>query len=146
MTFNIVHNRGQPNQANFEFNNKLFKVYREKHIFVFDIMFNRFVPCAPYDNHFVFRLPDSVTNELSILNIGKSEDQMIKLPDHNCTCGSMAVVKDPYDVKNSLFVCYFDATYGYHQTKIVNIREFDKVRGQRFEIGEKDKTWLKKQN
>jgi hypothetical protein len=66
------------------------------------------VPCAPYDNHFIF------------------ETKTINYPSFQCTCGSMAVVVGPrgYLQDSSLqedgsggykmFVCYSHATTGKH--------------------------------
>lgn len=146
MTFNIIHNRGQPNQADFEFQGKLFKVYREKHVFIEDTMFNRFVPCAPYDNHFIFQFPIGAMELLRLINEKRLEVEWMKVPDLLCTCGAAAIIKDQWDVKNSLLVCMFDAFYGYHQTRVVNVREFDKVRGQKFEIDGKNRIRNKYEN
>lgn len=139
MTFNIIKNLGQPNQANFEFQNRPFRVVREEQIFIQDDLFNRFVACAPYDNHFIFQLPVGAMTLLRLINEKRPESKWMKIPDLLCTCGAAAIIKDPWDVKNSLIVCQFDAFYGYHQTRVVNIKDFDKVRGQRIKVSEKEK-------
>lgn len=139
MTFNIIHHRGQPNEANFEFQRRSFKVARQEQIFVLDDLFNRFISCAPYDNHFIFQFPDGAMKLLALINQQRPEAEWMKMPDHMCTCGGAAIIIHPWDIEKSLFVCQFEVTFGYHQTRVVNIKDFDEVRGQQIEIGEKDK-------
>jgi hypothetical protein len=61
------------------------------------------VPCAPYDNHFIFEVP-----------------QHIKGTSYLCSCGSQAVVvgSKAYahlsSMKNALFVCLHHTTYNEH--------------------------------
>lgn len=68
------------------------------------------VPCAPYDEHFVFEVPKSRERE------GRSP--------YLCTCGSAAVIKDYSDPRAMLFVCHFHAQYGYHTTSVLNKDDF----------------------
>lgn len=146
MTFNIIHHRGQPNKADFEFQGQIFKVTRQEQIFVLDDLFNRFVSCAPYDNHFIFQFPDKAMKLLAMINRKRPEAEWMKMPDHMCTCGAVSIIVDPWDPKKSLFICQFEITFGFHQTRIVNIKDFDKVKGQQFKIGEKDRMKGKYEN
>ena len=55
-------------------------------------------PCADYDNHFIFALPESEAKKIGIY--------------HMCSCGSQAVLTDPKGFywgsssKSLMFVCY----------------------------------------
>jgi hypothetical protein len=53
-----------------------------------------YVPCAPYDNHFIYA------------------NEIVGQPSYMCTCGSAVVV--PRESPR-MFVCLFHKTYGTHQ-------------------------------
>ena len=110
MAFEIIKHAGDPKKATLP-NGTV--VRREEELFVPE--WGVFVPCAPYDNHFVYHNPTP----------GQSA--------YMCTCGSVAVITPP-DGRNGMFVCLFDATYGNHQTTYINKKDFDKVAGRTLEI------------
>lgn len=68
--------------------------------------FTRLIKCAPYDNHFIYRVPNS--------------DSVIGASTIMCTCGSMAVVTGHDAYKNDgspqgeLILCHWHATIGRH--------------------------------
>lgn len=124
MSFNIIHNLGDPQEADFEFKGKSFKVHREEVLFIREWV--QFVPCAPYDNHFIFELPTKAIQRSGLSAYG--------MPEYLCTCGSVAVVKDYADPRKALFVCLFDANNGYHQTTIVDKDKFERYGGRTIEI------------
>lgn len=122
MTFNIIKHAGQPNTAEFEG----VKVTRQEHIFVIDPQLGGLIPCAPYDDHFVFEVPRSRARQ------GQSS--------YMCTCGSAAVIANPEGAKGRMFVCLFHGTYGYHQTSVVNKETFEQQAGQI--LTAKGRKWL----
>lgn len=69
--------------------------------------YSGFVPCAPYDNHFIFENPDKRKGTYSFL----------------CTCGSNAIVvgSNVYAGNASpaglMFVCQAHSTHGKHLDK-----------------------------
>jgi hypothetical protein len=78
------------------------KVYRQEKLFVKEM--ERFIGCAPYDNHFIFENPDKQKGTSAFL----------------CTCGGHAVAagyesyKDDASMQGLMFVCYTHATTGKH--------------------------------
>jgi len=118
--FNIVHHLGEPNTAEFEG----VKISRQKALFIRE--WGRFVPCAPYDNHFVFETP--------------AKAKKIGMSEYMCTCGSAAVVARPEKETTRMFVCLFHATYGAHQTSVINKADFGQDLPQI--IMPKAKKWL----
>lgn len=84
-----------------------------------------FVPCAPYEEHFVYLNPDTSEGSSSYM----------------CTCGSAAVVVPPGPA--GMFVCLFHATYGSHTTSHVNLKDFEKSAGEKVEISRPEsKRWV----
>lgn len=69
----------------------------ERHQQLFVPQFKALVPCAPYDDHFIFYTRDQLSSAFM------------------CTCGSPAVVVTPDDGK-MLLVCLFHATNLVHAT------------------------------
>jgi len=74
---------------------KKLNIVREDKLFVQE--WGKFIPCAPYDNHFIYYTPEKEQSA------------------YMCTCGSPAVVVPP-EGANQMFVCLFHATYGKHTT------------------------------
>lgn len=95
----IIKHRGDPKHAT---RDDGVEVYRSEKIFVKEN--NEFVPCAQYDNHFVY------------------EDKRPWHWAHMCTCGSPAVIvgtnvykKDASPTASGkLFVCFHHANNGKH--------------------------------
>jgi hypothetical protein len=81
-----------------------FDVYRRESIYVPE--YGRDIPCAPYDNHFIYEIPKKYRNTSSFM----------------CTCGSFAVVTgfSGYNKDASpsglMLVCHHHATFGVHST------------------------------
>lgn len=117
--FSIIHHRGEPQEAT---TLKGQKIFRQDHLFV--VEWGQFVPCAPYDDHFVYENPD--TDE------GTSA--------YMCTCGSAAVIANPEE-GGRMFVCLFHATHGSHTTSHVNLKDFPGVAGETIKV-EGSKGWL----
>jgi hypothetical protein len=65
------------------------------------------VPCAPYDEHFVYENPDMREGQPSFL----------------CTCGSPAVIVNHFSPTERMFVCLLHADTGFHQTSLINSNE-----------------------
>lgn len=107
----IIHHKGIVQKATLP-NGTV--VSREDSLFVPEWV--AFVACAPYDNHFIYLNPDTQTEGSAYL----------------CTCGSVAVVVPPGP--EGMFVCHFDATYGFHQTTVINTKDRDSYRGKTVEI------------
>jgi len=99
-TFNIVRYHGQRNKAFVE--EIGLTVYRADKILVPE--YGRFIPCAQYDEHFIFEVPP------------KYKD----IPSFMCTCGSVAVIAGMSSYQHDaspqglMFVCLNHATYGVH--------------------------------
>lgn len=102
--FNIIRHHNSPHSAVLN-NGKT--VRRHEKIFIKPL--GTFIPCAPYDNHFIF------------------ETKVVNYPAHQCTCGSMAIVVGPFGYlrdaslnspdgrgENRMLVCYSHATTGRH--------------------------------
>lgn len=97
-TFNIIRHRGQLNTA--QVINKT--VERQEQIFIPE--YEGFIPCASYDDEFIFENPY----------------QQEHSPVYQCTCGSVAVIVGPsgyvWDAspQGKMLVCLSHATYGVH--------------------------------
>lgn len=117
--FSIIHHRGEPQEAT---TLKGQRVFRQQQLFVTE--WGQFVPCAPYDNHFIYESPD------------KDEGTSAYM----CTCGSAAVIANPEE-GGRMFVCLFHATYGSHTTGHINKKDFSSVAGQTVEV-KRDTRWL----
>lgn len=104
--FNIIRHRGEPTKATF----MGITVTRQEKIYIYnkELNINAFIACAPYDDHFIFEVPQHIKNVSSLI----------------CTCGSIAGIPNPWDVRNRMIVCAFHATYGYHTTSVVNKDDF----------------------
>lgn len=117
--FILIKHVGEPNKAEF----RGVAVVRKNALYT-DI--SGLIPCTPYDNHFIFEVPEN--------HIG---------PAHMCTCGSEAVIAFPLN----MYVCMFyhsrlaESGHGYHQTAVVNKDSFETVAGQTIELPEVPK-WL----
>lgn len=105
-SFNIIRYRGRPNFAKIEVKNRygkeeVLEITRRE--WMLDSRTNQIVPCAPYDDHFLFELPNRVPG-----------------PRFQCTCGSMAgwvgsnVYAHDASPQGALFVCLHHAEYGVH--------------------------------
>jgi hypothetical protein len=112
--FNINQRVGTPKKVVLE-NGTV--VERPEAIFVPEYM--AMVRVAPYDDHFIYENPD--TREGT--------------PAYLCTCGNVAVIAPPGPM--GLFVCLFDLNTGlkgYHATSLYNLKDWDKVKGQKLDI------------
>jgi len=97
-------------------------VEREEKLWVHE--WATFVPCAPYEEHFVYENPDNSEGSSSYM----------------CTCGAPGVIVNPEKGQSAMFVCLFHATYGSHTTSHVNRKDFDKVAGETLDIHKPEKT------
>lgn len=105
-TFNIIRYYGDPKHASVKLTNgATAEVYREEKLFILEM--GRFIPCPPYDNHFIYENPDK----------GKGTAAFM------CTCGSPAVIAGMSSYQGDaspqglMFVCLFFGQFGYHTTK-----------------------------
>lgn len=102
--FQIIKHRGMPNKAQLPDGTW---VQRQEWIYVPES--DRRIPCAPYDDHFVFEIPKHVAH-------------MYPGASYKCTCGSAAGWVGPsgYILDASkqglLFVCLYHAQHGIHVT------------------------------
>jgi hypothetical protein len=119
--FTIIQHRGEPNKAEFEG----VTIMRQEKLYIHE--WGGLVPCTPYDNHFIFEVPPSRKR------MGMSE--------YMCTCGSYAVVANPEIERARMFVCMFHSENGYHQTTIINKKDFENVAGETL-TPPKGKQWL----
>jgi hypothetical protein len=103
----VVRHLGEPQDAR-TLHGRM--VHRQEKLWVDD--WGTFVPCAPYDDHFIYLSPDKTPGS----------------PTFMCTCGSAAVVTGSGD--GAMFVCLMHATMGKHATSLVNVRDFPDVGGQ----------------
>lgn len=103
----VVKHLGEPQEAR-TLRGKI--VHRQDKLWV--DQWGYFVPCAPYDDHFIYLSPEKAVGS----------------PTFMCTCGSAAIVIG--GPGHQMFVCMLHATLGKHVTSMVNIREFPKVGGQ----------------
>jgi hypothetical protein len=100
-SFSIIQHRGSPNSAKTVDG---FDVHREEKVFIVDLP--GFVPCAPYDDHFVYLDPSTEVGRWFAM----------------CTCGSPAVLvgsiayKDDGSPQGMMLICYIHATTGLHTT------------------------------
>jgi hypothetical protein len=120
-TFSIIHHKGRVNKAT-----TLHGVVVERQEMLFVEEWAAFVPCAPYDEHFVYENPDK--------SVGASS--------YMCTCGSAAVVVNPERDGGRLFVCLFHQTYGSHTTSHVNRKDFESVAGETLDINPERAKWI----
>lgn len=130
---NIRH-FGQVNQATFKsVNQKEYPVERQDFIAVdmSDIEDGSewyLIPCAPYDEHFIFEVPDEVK-------------QIPGAHYHMCTCGSVAVINNPKSPINE-FRCLMELEQGIHQTSLVNKDDIEQGRIGQDPIKGKARKWL----
>lgn len=120
MSYNLIRQKGEVKKATLA-NNQT--VTRQEQFWISE--WNCFIPAAPYDNHMIFENPDKITEGSA----------------YQCTCGAVAVVVPPGP--GGMMVCLFDATYGFHQTTVINTKDRDKYRGQKVEIVHGKRTRLK---
>ena len=83
-TFNIIRQRGEPNEVTTIWG---WKAFRQEKLFAPD-PYNTLIPCLHYDNHFLYEIP----LELSMKNPKLYGD---KIPSFVCTCGGVAGVVGP---------------------------------------------------
>ena len=112
----VIKHRGDPKKAITKQN---VTVKRQEAIFTPEY---GVVKCTPYSEHFVYENPDHTPGSSSFL----------------CTCGSVAVIANPYEDRQRLFVCLNHATYGFHATSQVNKKDFE----QGVPIIKKGKKWV----
>ena len=99
-TFNVIRYRGTPTKA--KYMNKW--VERQEQILIPE--YGGFIPCAPYDDHFIFENPYKEEHTAAYL----------------CTCGGVAVVvgRSGYlldaSPQGKMFVCLIHAQTGLHAT------------------------------
>lgn len=99
--FNIVHQHGSPNEATLVTGHKVFRV---KGIFIKDL--GREIPCAPYDDHFIYEEPTHAKGTWFAM----------------CTCGSPAVIVDPSGYRRDssssgkMIICHYHGMHGHHAT------------------------------
>lgn len=99
--FEIIRYHGEPKKATTHLG---FDVYRNEKLYVPDM--GRFLPCAPYDDHFIYFVPP----------------QYIGWSQFMCTCGSAAVWTGASGYENDaspsglMLVCLHHATFGVHAT------------------------------
>lgn len=99
-SFQIIRHRGIQNKAQLPDGRW---VQRSEKIFVPEM--GRFIPVAPYDDHFLFELPAK--------DVG---------PSVRCTCGSFGVIagysayKDDASQQGLLYVCFQHSNFGVHAT------------------------------
>ena len=100
-SFNIIRHRGQPNTATTWFG---LEIHRQEKMW--SPQHERFVPCANYDDHFLFEVPAKYKN----------------MPAFQCTCGSVAVVVGmsgyilDASAQGLMWVCLVHANSGLHAT------------------------------
>lgn len=114
MSYNIVHHIGEVKKVTLA-NGTV--VNRPDAIFVPE--YGAMIPCAPYDNHFIYENPD--TSEGSSAYV--------------CTCGNPAVIAPPGLL--GMFVCLFDLNtglLGHHATSLYNLKDWEKVRGSKLDM------------
>jgi len=77
-------------------------VYRQEKLFVVEL--GRFIPCAFYEEHFIYENPTKKAGTSSYM----------------CTCGSSAVIAGISGYEGSaspsglMFICLLHATHGHH--------------------------------
>lgn len=97
--FNIVRHVGDANSGRSPLG---FEVHRTESIFVPE--YRRFIPCIPYDNHFIYEIPKKYKNT----------------PAFMCSCGSMAVIAGLKSYENDaspsglVLICYQHSNFGKH--------------------------------
>jgi hypothetical protein len=119
--FTLIKHAGDPNRATFEG----ITVERQEKLFIYE--WGGFVGCAPYDEHFIFEIP-----------------QVRKRPglsEYLCTCGSAAIVIHPESPQKRLFCCQFEALYGLHQTSVINKDDFEDIAEETLDP-ERSRKWL----
>lgn len=115
MSFDIITNKGRVMQATVG----RWVVKRTKSLFTEEYGITQ---CADYWEHFIYENPDKTPGRSSFM----------------CTCGSTAVIANPYHTKNKQFVCMNHASYGHHATSQVNKKDFE----QGVPIIKKAKRWV----
>src|SRR5688572_22198905 len=112
---NIIKNSGEVKKATLADGTI---VNRVEAIFVPEYL--TLIKCAEYQDHFIYENPDTSEGSSAYL----------------CTCGNVAVITPPSPV--GLFVCLFDLNSGlkgYHATSLYNLKDWDKVKGQKLDMG-----------
>lgn len=98
VSFQIIRHRGQVNRGQLPDGRW---IYRAEKIYVPE--WNRFIPTAPYDNHFIYEAPKDMIGNTAL-----------------CSCGSIAVIsgysayKDDASQQGLLYVCNNHANLGVH--------------------------------
>ena len=100
-TFNIIKHRGTLTKATTVHG---YHVFKQDKLFVRNFpvgmgTYDGFIPCADYDNHFIYEVPNT--------------EKTIGLPSYMCTCGAIAVAvgydayKEDQSFNGMQFVCMF---------------------------------------
>lgn len=118
--FTLIKHAGEPNKAEFEG----IPITRQEKLFIRE--WGVSVSCTRYDDHFIFEIPEARKR------MGMSE--------YMCTCGSYAVIANPEIERARLFVCMFHIENGYHQTAVINKKDFENMADQT--LTPKEKKWL----
>jgi len=99
LSFQIIRHKGDLTKAT---TLDGYDVYRQEKLFVEEM--GRFIPCAPYEEHFIYEEPSKKKGTSSYL----------------CSCGSVSVIAgiSGYEKNASpsgfMFVCLLHATHGHH--------------------------------
>jgi len=99
--FNIIRYRGTPNKATTKFG---LDVERRESIFISE--YKKFIPCAPYSDHFVFEVPEKYKGLAGLM----------------CTCGSFAAIvglsgyEQDASPSGLMILCHHHAKFGVHAT------------------------------
>lgn len=102
--FNIIRHRGVLNKAQLPDGTW---VERMDKIFIPEV--GRFIPCAAYDDHFIYEIPQKLA-------------KMYPGPSYKCTCGAAAGWTGPSgyildaSAQGLMFVCLIHAQTGLHAT------------------------------
>lgn len=127
---NIIRNRGRAMSAWFHG----YKVERKSHLLIQGAGIPPvLVPCTPYDEHFIFEKPPELEGKL----LGSV---------YYCTCGSVAEVAG-YGTPDNVFVCTLHSNTGFHQTSLVNLKDWEKeasaaADGQIIIASKRGKKWV----
>lgn len=99
--FSIIRHRGQPTEARLPDGRTVHRAPK-----LFFVEYGGFIPCAPYDDHFIYEMPRDIINVPSIV----------------CTCGFPAAIVSysgyirDASPQGKLVVCLHHANYGIHAT------------------------------
>jgi hypothetical protein len=89
----VIRHHGDPTHATTLLGQK---VERKKSLFIKEM--GGEVPCAPYDNHFIYA----------------TDEKIVGIPSFMCTCGGPAIVINHGSVTQRMLVCMIHAQSGRH--------------------------------